>query len=176
MIFSLAKIVFSLSLLILASYVTIRLGTFSYSPQLIAVFFLSLVFKKNYGFLAVILYLILGLAGLPFFGYGGALSYVLEPSFGYLLAMLPLSILSFYFKNHIEASNFTRSILLISSMLITHIIGFTFFVFSTGLNSIYFSWTGSAQFMLDILLAGLIAVLAEAAMCKMRPHTLNSKP
>src|SRR5512138_1804581 len=41
------------------------------------------------GMLAMLLYLAMGLAGLPVFAGGGGPAYVLAPSFGYLVGFLP---------------------------------------------------------------------------------------
>lgn len=45
----------------------------------------GLVLGPKYGALSQVLYLILGLAGLPVFTKGGGPAYVLQPTFGYLL-------------------------------------------------------------------------------------------
>jgi len=43
----------------------------------------------GWGALSQLLYLLLGLIGLPVFTLGGGLSYVLQPSFGFLLGLIP---------------------------------------------------------------------------------------
>lgn len=58
----------------------------------------------KYGALSVLLYLAMGLLGLPVFTKGGGPAYVLEPSFGYLLGFVPCALLSGHFmqnKTHI---------------------------------------------------------------------------
>lgn len=45
----------------------------------------GLILGPKYGALSQILYLVLGLAGLPIFTKGGGPAYVLQPTFGYLL-------------------------------------------------------------------------------------------
>ncbi len=44
---------------------------------------------KKYGSLSQLVYVLLGLCGLPIFTMGGGLSYVLQPSFGFLLGLIP---------------------------------------------------------------------------------------
>ena len=39
----------------------------------------------KYGLLAVCVYIVLGLAGLPIFASGGGIGYILQPSFGYMI-------------------------------------------------------------------------------------------
>ncbi len=49
----------------------------------------GLLLGKKYGSVSVILYVFLGLAGIPIFTKGGGLWYVLEPTFGYILGYIP---------------------------------------------------------------------------------------
>lgn len=58
--------------------VTISLQIF---VAVLAGFFLG----PRQGFLSVLAYLVLGLAGLPVFAHGGGLGYLLKPTFGFLL-------------------------------------------------------------------------------------------
>lgn len=60
----------------------------------------------KYGTLSVILYLAMGLLGIPVFTKGGGPAYVLEPSFGYLVGFIPCACLAGVFarqKTHIGA-------------------------------------------------------------------------
>jgi biotin transport system substrate-specific component len=157
MFFASAKLIFSLSLLVLASFVILPIGPFSYCPQLLIVFFLSQIFRKNYALLAVFIYLLLGIFGLPIFRYGGGWTYLSEPSFGFLLAMIPLALLGFYFKNHLEASSSTRILLLLSSVFLSHFIAYVFFLFRMSFDFIPFFWSGLLQFVLDVFFVFLIS-------------------
>ncbi|WP_299407549.1 biotin transporter BioY [Acaryochloris sp. IP29b_bin.148] len=57
--------------------------------QVGAVLLVSCLGGKNAGALSQIAYLVLGLSGVQVFSQGGGLSYVQEPTFGYLLGFLP---------------------------------------------------------------------------------------
>lgn len=60
-------------------------------PVTIQVFFVLLagtVLKPRVAFMAVGIYILLGLTGLPVFASGGGFGYVLMPSFGYMLGFL----------------------------------------------------------------------------------------
>ena len=48
---------------------------------------------KKYGALSQALYVALGLLGLPVFAGGGGISYVLQPSFGFVLGLIPTAFL-----------------------------------------------------------------------------------
>ena len=49
----------------------------------------ALLFGKRLGTASTAVYLLLGLCGMPVFASGGGLSYVLRPTFGFLLGFLP---------------------------------------------------------------------------------------
>ncbi|NJM65652.1 MAG: biotin transporter BioY [Acaryochloris sp. RU_4_1] len=57
--------------------------------QVGAVLLVSCLGGKNAGALSQIAYLVLGLSGVQVFSQGGGLSYLKEPTFGYLLGFLP---------------------------------------------------------------------------------------
>lgn len=60
--------------------------------QLLVTFIAGLVLGPRWGALSQIVYLALGLCGLPVFTEGGGLGYIFRPTFGFLLAM-PLTAL-----------------------------------------------------------------------------------
>lgn len=62
---------------------------FSIIPQIPAVLFIGSMLGKKMAASCIMLYLILGIAGLPIYALGGGLNYVKEYSFGYLLAYIP---------------------------------------------------------------------------------------
>ena len=111
---SFLKVIFCFSLLCFSSFLEApvlafdffgsEFFVFNYSVQFILVFALSILFRNNYAFFAIILYLIAGLAGLEVFSFGSGVSYTLSPHFGYLLAMLLLSALAFQLKYYFDSS------------------------------------------------------------------------
>ena len=65
------------------------LSYFSYLPQVPAVFFIAALLGPTGGMLAVFLYILAGLLGVPVFSSGGGISYFLKPGIGYLLGFFP---------------------------------------------------------------------------------------
>lgn len=108
MIFSILKIIFCFVVLACSALTTFPLIGFGdsfiyqYSLLYIACFVLSNVFYNNYAFAAVLIYILAGLCGLPIFAFGAGLGYIQEPSFGYLLGLIPLSIIAFYFRYYVD--------------------------------------------------------------------------
>lgn len=64
-------------------------GTYAGNLQIPMVFLMMTVLDGALTSLTLLIYLLLGLSAFPIFFYGGGWSYVHEPTFGYLLAMLP---------------------------------------------------------------------------------------
>ncbi|MFQ7171426.1 MAG: biotin transporter BioY [Thomasclavelia ramosa] len=48
----------------------------------------GILLGSKLGALAVLLYVVIGLLGLPIFAAGGGLAYIVRPSFGYLIILL----------------------------------------------------------------------------------------
>ncbi len=62
---------------------------FSYIPQAPAVFFIAALLGPTSGMLAVFLYILAGIIGIPVFSSGGGISYFLKPGMGYLVGFFP---------------------------------------------------------------------------------------
>jgi len=73
------------ALICVGAFIRIPLPELSITMQLFFVLLAGLVLDGKMAFLSVLVYILLGLLGLPVFSAGGGLSYVLKPSFGYLL-------------------------------------------------------------------------------------------
>lgn len=83
----------------------------------------ALVLDKRSAVLSVIVYLVIGLIGVPIFANGGGIGYVLNPTFGYLVG--------FVFSAHFIASFKTKNLYFISfiGILIIYFFGMIYFVF-----------------------------------------------
>ena len=93
--------------------------------QIPTIIIISLIFQRRIVFIALSIYLLLGLFIIPVFHQGGSLGYLLTPNFGYLIGMYPLIkiIDNLRKKNKILINEFLKAgILAISSMHITGII------------------------------------------------------
>lgn len=73
------------ALTVVGAQLRVPLPLVPFSLQDFFVVLAGLVLGPKYGALSQILYLVLGLAGLPIFTKGGGPAYVLQPTFGYLL-------------------------------------------------------------------------------------------
>ncbi|MBG9979892.1 biotin transporter BioY [Facklamia sp. DSM 111018] len=85
------RIAIAIALLTVASQLTIPIGPVPITLQTLVVLIIGLTLNKREAFVSLVLYLVLGLVGLPVFaGFSGGFSSVLSPSFGFLLSF-PIS-------------------------------------------------------------------------------------
>ena len=78
-----------IALIAVAAQVTVAIGPVPFTLQLLVVVLASLIFTPRQAFIALAGYILLGLVGLPIFTMGGGFSYVLQPSFGFLVGLIP---------------------------------------------------------------------------------------
>jgi len=131
--------------------------------QVGAVLLVGCLGGKNAGALSQIAYLVLGLSGVQVFSQGGGLSYVQEPTFGYLLGFLPgawiCGYLAFRKQRRLE-------ILLLSclcGLLTIHLVGVVYLTGLSFLKLSSLSWGASIwQFSILPLPGQLIVVCAVA--------------
>ena len=109
------------ALLCVSAQLSIPLGPVPFTLQLLVCLLLPFLLSPCAGGAAMLLYIALGLFGLPVFAGGGAgLGYVLRPSFGFVLGMaLPVPLLSLL-DGRLSASG-TRRILLRAAFMLCHI-------------------------------------------------------
>jgi len=77
------------ALAIAGAFLRIPLPFLSVTFQMLFALLAGIILGPMRGMAAMILYLVLGLAGLPVFSLGGGPGYVLQPSFGFLLGFIP---------------------------------------------------------------------------------------
>lgn len=76
------------ALVAVGAFLKIPIGVIPVSLQFVFVMLAAFILGAKRGSLAVLIYVLLGLAGLPIFTGGGGPQYILSPSFGYLLGMI----------------------------------------------------------------------------------------
>lgn len=114
------------SLTAIGAFIKIPLGPIPLSFQVIFVLLSSILLKK-YAYISQILYMLLGLMGLPIFTSGGGGLYFLSPTFGYIIGF----IISSFITGHIAQANkideFKKLFLLsIFGIIIIHVFGVSY--------------------------------------------------
>ncbi len=66
------------------AFIKIPVPVCPFTLQLLFTTLAGLLLGKKYGTLSIVIYIIIGLIGVPVFTQGGGLGYVLQPTFGYL--------------------------------------------------------------------------------------------
>ena len=73
------------ALVAVGAFIKIPIPYLPFTLQLLFTTLAGLILGSRLGGMSVVMYLILGLAGVPIFTEGGGLMYVVKPTFGYLL-------------------------------------------------------------------------------------------
>lgn len=119
-----------------------------FTLQLPMVIVTSIILGKKDGSIAVLVYLLGGVMGIPWFAAGGGIAYVLKPTFGFLLSFLTAAL----FSAHGSKDNKLFPSLTFATIgtLSVWIIGMLYY---TGINVMYLGKTGS-------YLATLVSILS----------------
>lgn len=151
---------FGLACLIICSKISLPIGPVPVTLQTMAVVLLGFTCSNSSLRMIFGTYLLGGLCGLPFFAGGGGLSYILQPSFGFLCAF-PLAALTIsYTKNQLT---YTVSMLL--ALFIIYIIGTLYmgmiFQVVLGMEKGFYELIsiGVLPFVFNDVISGLLAVV-----------------
>ena len=71
------------------AFIRIPLGVSSITLQFLFTAMAGVMLGAKYGALSQLVYVVLGLIGIPIFTLGGGFGYVLQPTFGFLLGLIP---------------------------------------------------------------------------------------
>ena len=102
--------------------------TYFLIPQIPAVLFVTGLMGKKLGMTSVVLYILLGLFGLPIFALGGGIGYFMQYGFGYILAYIPaVCIVGSMLKEDCSIKNILKSVLY--GVLVIHLLGIFYMLF-----------------------------------------------
>jgi biotin transport system substrate-specific component len=109
-----------IALMIAGAFIRIPLPFIEVTFQAFFAVLAGLMLGAKKGFIATLLYMIIGLIGLPVFSRGGGIAYVLIPSFGFILGFLPASFISGYLYKSKGVNKYIAALL---GMLVIYLIG-----------------------------------------------------
>ena len=115
------------SLICVGAFLKVPLLFVPMTLQFFFVNFAILFEERRYGILSVAAYLLLGLCGLPVFSGGGGISYVLSPTFGYLLGFLLAAVVSGTLKARMAQTLPARLFLSALNILTVHLLGVLYY-------------------------------------------------
>lgn len=95
--------------------------------QTLMVMFAALILGSRLGALSQLLYLTIGILGLPVFAHGGGPGYVLQPSFGFIIGFIPGAfIMGKIVENSQNLTFFRTTCALIAGQIIIYLIGLSY--------------------------------------------------
>ncbi len=83
-----------ITLITVGSFIKIPTPLVPITMQLAFCLLTGVILGGKTGAIAVIIYVIMGLIGLPVFAYGGGIYYVFKPTFGYTIAFIPATFIT----------------------------------------------------------------------------------
>ncbi len=96
------------ALIIVGAFIQIPIPVVPFTLQFLFTTLAGLLLGAKLGSISVIVYLILGLVGVPVFTKGGGLWYLFEPTFGYLIGFAVGAFVTGYISNKVENPSYKR--------------------------------------------------------------------
>ena len=159
----------AVSLMIAGAYIKIPFVPVPLTLQNLFSVLAGIILGWKYGVLSQIIYIILGLIGLPVFSSGGGIGYIFTPSFGYLLGFILCTCVVGVIINIKKPKKFTGFLIIsIIGMICVYMIGVPYLFFivniiNSGNNN--FTWFLTNGFLLfapgDILKCILAALVGK---------------
>ncbi len=113
-----------LALLIVSAFISIPMPHLKFTLQTLILFVISALLSPIYSFSTVLVYIVLGLIGLPVFSSGSGLAYVLNPSFGFILGFLAAApAMSFIMRIEFSNKLIRYIIACLTGIIIIYLIG-----------------------------------------------------
>ncbi|NBK96486.1 MAG: biotin transporter BioY [Erysipelotrichia bacterium] len=114
-------------LIAVGAFIKIPISIVPITLQTLFVVLAGIILGKRDAFISVLLYIVIGLIGIPVFANGGGIAYVLQPSFGYLLGFMLVAYFIGYFSESVEKSVIKLIVIAFLGMLLIYCIGMLYF-------------------------------------------------
>ena len=136
------------------AYLRIPTPWSAFTLQVFFVFMAGALLGPKYGMLSQLVYVALGLIGIPVFTGGGGPAYVLQPTFGFLLSYIPSAALVGWLCSRTEAPGFGRIVLsCLAGLGVIYLIGLPYMALIVNL------YLGREMRLWDVLWGGMIIFL-----------------
>lgn len=121
----LAEIALFTALIIVGGFIRFPIGAIPITLGTLFVLLGGALCGKTVGAIAPIIYLIIGLIGIPVFSAGGGIAYILYPTFGYLLGFVFAGLIA-----GIAKKGFVKKLVCnLIGVLVIHVVGVLYFYF-----------------------------------------------
>lgn len=131
-------------LIAVGAFIKLPISIVPITLQTLFVILAALILRKQAVY-SVLLYVGMGLLGLPVFTSGGGISYVLIPSFGYLIGFI---VCSWFVGNYNDTHRLSLLIRCLMGIVIVYILGMSYFVF---IQYLYYGQLFSMEWLLTSL-------------------------
>lgn len=96
------------SLIVVGAFIRIPVPLVPFTLQFLFTMLAGLLLGGKLGFNSVLIYILMGLLGLPVFAEGGGLAYLLKPSFGYIIGFAVASYITGVIANKVPFPSYKR--------------------------------------------------------------------
>ncbi len=153
----------------IGAYITIPIPTVPITLQFLFCAFAGIILGSKLGALSQIIYVLIGLAGMPVFaGGGGGIGCVYKPSFGYLIGFIFTALIIGYLREKIGEINLIKAfIITLIGLIATYIIGVPYLHYAlNNFLDVPTTWSGAIKigvipFVLgDLIKCFIVAIIA----------------
>lgn len=148
------------ALVAVGAFVRIPVGTDVYTLQFLFTLLAGLILGGRLGAIAIGTYVLMGLVGIPVFAAGGGPSYILQPTFGYLVGFIVQGWLTGVLARR-GAPTFRRVLgACLAGMAVVYVLGISYFYFASN-----YLIDAPIGFWLAIWYCGVLQVIPDFLLC-----------
>lgn len=116
------------ALIIAGAFIKIPIPVVPFTLQFLFTMLAGLLLGAKLGACSVLIYMILGLIGIPIFAEGGGIGYLLKPSFGYIIGFILGSYLTGYIVEHMRVRKYRRIVLAnLAGLFVVYLVGMVYY-------------------------------------------------
>lgn len=114
-------------LTIVGAFIKIPIPVVPFTLQILFVYLAGIILGPELGAISILVYALLGLAGLPVFSKGGGIWYVFEPSFGYIIGFIVAAYLTGSIEKKARNNSIVRTVLAcFAGLMVDYAIGMAY--------------------------------------------------
>ena len=156
------------ALMIISAFINIPIGTIKITMQFLVANICALMLGKKWGTISLVLYLVLGLIGLPIFSAGGGPAYIFQPSFGYLIGFAIGGFFAAWFREKTGKTTFKVYMLAsLINMLIMDVFGTVYgaIIMYGYMHSEMGVWAFFVAFLIPFIPIDLVKCIVGSILC-----------
>lgn len=160
------------ALAIAGAFLRIPLPFLSITFQLLFAVLAGIILGPIKGMIAMTIYLLLGLVGLPVFSLGGGLGYITQPSFGFILGFIPGAYITGLVYNKLNLKPYPRALIsFLTGAFVVYLIGITymFFILKFYLTKPEISMVATILNMIPYILKDIVLAFLAASLGRYIP-------